>query len=74
MTDAPLRRSGALTFPGSPTDERMAAALLITQDDAGEYHHFIKTGPGFQPVPDALGAMVALEVEIANPEGTTHGE
>lgn len=69
-----LRRSGALTFPGSPTDERMAAAVLITQSDAGDYHHFIKTGEGFNPLPDALGAMLALEVHIANPEGNTHGE
>jgi len=52
----------------------MAAAVLVTRSDAGEYHHFIQTGPGFAPVPDALGAMVALEVEIANPEGTSHGE
>jgi len=74
MTDAPLRRSGVLTFPGSPTDERMAAAVLVTQAENGEYHHFIQTGPGFKSVPDALGAMVALEVEIANPEGTSHGE
>jgi hypothetical protein len=74
MTDTPLRRSGVLTFPGSPTDERMAVAILVTQSDAGDYHSFIKTGQGFRPVPDALGAIVALEVELANPEGNSHGE
>lgn len=65
MEDRPLRRSGVLTFPGSPTDERMLCALLVTQDDAGNVHAFVRTGEGAQALSEETVAMFSTAVEIA---------
>lgn len=66
--DRPLRRSGILTFPNAPTDERELAAMLVTQDDAGNVHHFVRTGPEAKPIDDGIAAMFAYEVERAQQE------
>ena len=68
MTDRPLRRSGVLTFPDAPTDEYMMCALLVTQDEDGNVHYFIRTGKGFKPLHSGIAAMFALEVERAQQE------
>lgn len=68
MADRPLHRSGVLTFPDAPTDEYMLCALLVTMDEDGNVHHFIRPGKGCQPVPDGIAAMFAFEVERAQQE------
>ena len=68
--DAPMRRSATVPFPGTPTDEDFVAAVLVTRHpESGEFHHFTRTGADFAPVPEAIGAMLALEAEIANTGG-----
>jgi hypothetical protein len=65
--DAPMRRSATVPFPGTPTDEDFVCAVLITRHPiTGEYHYFTRAGSQFEPVPPAIGAMLALEAEIAN--------
>lgn len=67
MAETPLRRSGVVTFPGSPTDADMVCAVLITRHpETGEYQSFIREARGYRPVPAGIGAMVALEAEILN--------
>lgn len=63
--DKPLRRSGILTFPESPTDEYMLCAILVTQDDEGRVHHYIRTGKGCKPLAPDTAAMFAQAVELA---------
>lgn len=66
MTRADRKRSGVVTFPGAPTNEEEICAVLVTRDDAGNVHHFVRTGPERNAPDPEVSAMYAQAAELAN--------
>lgn len=67
MTDTPpVRGLKMATFPEAKLTEAHMAAVLITKDDDGLLHAYVKDIPGrAQPDPEIV-ALLVQSVEIAN--------
>lgn len=66
MTDGQARGLRFTTFPEANYNEEHVAAVLITKDEEGKHHAYVKEIPGKNPpIPEAV-EMLVQAVELAN--------
>lgn len=62
----PIRGLKTVTFPEANYDERHIAAVLVTRDDDGQLHAYVKDIPGRnQPDPEVV-ALLVQSAELSN--------
>lgn len=66
MADQRIKGMKFATFPEANYDERHVAAVLITKDDAGNLHAYVKESPGFHGPDPEIVALLVQSVELAN--------